>query len=272
MRQDNIKNFQKIVWGFYKKEKRDFPWRRTRNPYFILVSEMMLQQTQVARVEKKYSEFLKIFPTLQELSKAPLSRVLIAWQGLGYNRRALYLHQAAREIVKRYNGKIPRDMKTLQSIKGVGQSTAGGICAFAYNAPVVFIETNIRRIFLYHFFRGKQNISDKELLLFIAKSLDREHPREWYFALMDYGAHLSVLKDNPNKKSKHYAVQSKFKGSKRQIRGKIIRYVIKNKSVSYSMLQNHLKCEGAVLEAIIKQMQKERMVTVKRGKIFLPTM
>lgn len=220
-----IKAFQAQIWAFYAHSGRhNLPWRKTKNPYKILVSEVMLQQTQVSRVVEKYQEFLKKFPSTETLANAPLSEVLSVWQGMGYNRRALALKKMAEKITGEYKGKIPKARAILESLPGVGPYTAGAVRAFAFNEPEVFIETNIRRIFIHHFFKDKEGISDKEILSLVEMTLDTKNPREWYYALMDYGAHLpKVAKKNSNTQSKHYTKQSTFKGSLRELRGRIIR-------------------------------------------------
>ena len=227
-----IKSFRTLVWNFYRKEGRhNLPWRKTKTPYKILVSEIMLQQTQVARVLEKYPKFLKKFPTITALANAPLTEVLTIWQGMGYNRRALALHRLAKEIVTAHKGKIPHTRNELEALPGIGPYTAGAIRAFAFNEPEVFIETNIRRVFIHHFFShqlGNETsklVGDKEILPFVEKTLDTKNPREWYFALMDYGAHLPKIIKNPNTKSAHYLKQKKFEGSHRQLRGRALKYL-----------------------------------------------
>lgn len=220
-----IKTFQDQIWAFYRVSGRhNMPWRKTRNPYKILVSEVMLQQTQVARVLEKYPEFLRKFPTVESLANSSLSDVLRVWQGMGYNRRAKYLREAAQKIVSDHNSKVPSDEPKLRALPGIGHYTANAILAFAHNEPRVFIETNIRRIFIHHFFKDRSEVTDAEILPFVEKTLDTNNPREWYYALMDYGSHLpKVAQSNSNTQSKHYAKQSTFKGSLRELRGKIIR-------------------------------------------------
>lgn len=224
-----IQAFQAQIWAFYGHSGRhNLPWRKTKNPYKILVSEVMLQQTQVSRVLEKYPQFLKKFPTVDTLAKASLSEVLKVWQGMGYNRRALALKRMAEQILNVHKGKIPRSRSELESLPGVGPYTAGAVRAFAFNEAEVFIETNIRRIFIHHFFQlGNETsklVSDKEISPLVEATLDTKNPREWYYALMDYGAHLpKVARKNSNTQSKHYTKQSKFTGSLRELRGKIIR-------------------------------------------------
>jgi A/G-specific adenine glycosylase len=224
--QEKIMSFQKHILDYYAIHGRMFVWRQTYNPYHILVSEIMLQQTQTDRVIKKYEAFIAAFPTLHELAAASLHSVLILWQGLGYNRRCLALHKAAQILVEKYGGSIPSCPEKLQELPGIGAYTAGAICAFAYNKPVVFIETNIRTVFIHYFFVNRENVKDAEIMPFIEKTLYTHDPRLWYYALMDYGAMLKKQIKNPNTRSAHYVVQSKFEGSDRQVRGAMLRLLL----------------------------------------------
>ncbi len=206
-----------------------------------MVSEIMLQQTQVDRVKPYYDRFIKQFPTIRALARAEQSDVLRAWSGLGYNRRALNLYRLAQIVVKKYKGKLPSDPVLLDELPGIGKGTAGSIAAFVFNKPVAFIETNIRRVFIHHFHgineprnstkirtKSEKKISDSEILPLVEKTLDKKNPREWYYALMDYGAHLAYKVKNPNQRSKHYSKQSKFEGSNRQLRGRLLRFLLAN--------------------------------------------
>ncbi|HVU06613.1 MAG TPA: A/G-specific adenine glycosylase [Candidatus Paceibacterota bacterium] len=226
--------FKSLVMDYFRKSGRhDLPWRDLpadsngfRDPYRIFVSEMMLQQTQVSRVLKRYDEFLKEFPDAEALAGATAAQVLRAWQGLGYNRRALLLKRAAESVVRDHNGAFPRGADELESLPGIGQSTRGAILAFAYGIPSVFIETNIRAVFLHCFFKDKKKVPDAKILPLIEETLDRKDPRSWYYALMDYGAHLKQTLPNPSRRSKHHVKQSAFKGSNREIRAAIVRFVL----------------------------------------------
>lgn len=190
----------------------------------MLLSEYMLQQTQVSRVIPKFEMFLKMAPDFKTLADLPQKKLLTLWQGLGYNSRALRLQHAAKEVMTQHRGILPKDKRALISLPGIGPYTAGAIRVFAWNLSDIFIETNIRRVFIYEFFTDKKNVSDKEIIPLIEQTLPKENPRAWYEALMDYGATLpKILKRNPNTKSKHYAKQSKFSGSDRQLRGEILR-------------------------------------------------
>jgi A/G-specific adenine glycosylase len=232
---DTVK-FQQTIMEYYDQHGRhDLPWRQPESdgsfdPYKILVSEIMLQQTQVARVMPKYAEFLADFPDVKALARSSLGEVLIAWSGLGYNRRAKYLLQAAQMIVTDFGGTFPSGLKELEELPGVGPNTAGAIAVYAYNLPEIFIETNIRTVFIHHFFSANgqalSNISDAEIRNLVGETLDRNKPRVWYWALMDYGNFLKRYVGNLNQASKIYAKQSKFEGSRRQLRGAVIRILI----------------------------------------------
>jgi len=226
MAADRQHEFLETLWDFYARNGRDLPWRQPEpdgsfDPYKIMVSELMLQQTQVPRVLQKYHEFLQRFPTVQALKRADLGDVLRTWQGLGYNRRAKFLHEAAKLVYKL--NYFPDTFDDLVKLPGVGVNTAGAILAYAYNQPAVFIETNVRTVYIHHFFADAADIPDKAIRELLDQTLDLENPREFYWALMDYGSHLKATVGNLNKASKHYARQSKFDGSRRQVRGQIIR-------------------------------------------------
>lgn len=184
---------------------------------------MMLQQTQVPRVVGKYQEFLTAFPTVSSLARAPLADVLRVWSGLGYNRRAKYLHDAAKAVVESYAGKMPEEYATLRKLPGIGDYTAKAVRVFAFNEPEVLVETNVRSVFLHHFFPRSKQVNDKLLLPLVTAALQGQDARIFYSALMDYGSHLKQMHPNPSRRSKHHVKQSEFKGSLRQMRGAILR-------------------------------------------------
>lgn len=217
---------QQAILEYYQKNARVFPWRETTDPWEILVSEVMLQQTQADRVEARFLPFLERFPTPEVLASTSQADLLLAWQGMGYNRRALNLQRAATHIVEVWNGEIPEDPEQLRELPGIGPNTAAAICVYAFNRPEVYIETNIRRIFIHHFFGDTEGVSDIELLPLVEEHLWRENPRIWYSALMDYGTMLKRSTPNPNRRSKHYSRQSKFSGSRREVRGKILKHLL----------------------------------------------
>ncbi len=217
-----ITAFRKSVWNYYRKEGRhDLPWRKTRNPYRILVSEVMLQQTQVPRVIEKYKAFLTAFPTVRALADASLSDVLKVWSGLGYNRRGKYLHDAAKKTIAEFGGSLK--LATAHPLPGVGPYTRAAVRVFAFNEPRTMIETNIRAVYIHHFFPDMKSIPDRDLIPLIEAAADGQDPRAWHWALMDYGVHLKKLHNNPTRKSDNYVMQSKFIGSLREVRGAILK-------------------------------------------------
>lgn len=262
-----IKRFKNIIWEHYNANKRDFAWRSTSDPYHILVSEIMLQQTQTQRVSGKYAAFLEKFPTLIDLANAPLADLLFMWQGLGYNRRAKSLHAACKAIVQTHNGIFPNSPEELIKLPGIGPYTSGAVCTFAFNKPHVFIETNIRAVFIHFFFQHKTEIHDKELYPFIKETVDQKNPREWYYALMDYGVLLKKNMHNPARKSAHHAVQSKFEGSDRQIRGAVIRLLTEYVALSYENIILNIGKEEERIKKILYQLCKEEMI-LKHNDLF----
>ena len=225
-----------MIWSNYRREGRKFPWRETRDPYHILVSEFMLQQTQTERVLARYGTFLDRFPTVHALAAAELRDVLELWQGLGYNRRARFLHATARIIVAQHGGRLPSDTDVLETLPGIGPGTAGALAAFSYGRAVPFIETNIRRVFLHFFFPSREAVPDRDLFPLIRRTIDEENPREWYYALMDYGVYLRSQFPNANRRSAHYVRQSTFEGSNRQVRGAVVRELARRPTATVSEL------------------------------------
>jgi A/G-specific adenine glycosylase len=264
------KKFTKIVWDFYSAQGRhDLPWRQTHDPYAILVSEVMLQQTQVERVIPKYTAFLQRFPKVEMLAIAPLGEVLTLWQGLGYNRRAKSLQACAQEVVMHYNGVFPQTEVALRALPGIGPYTASAVLAFAFNIPSPLIETNVRTVYIHHFFPDATDVSDALLLPHITATLDSEKPRDWYYALMDYGSYLKREHGNNGSRSKHYTVQSKFKGSDRQVRGAILRALVNERgSLSEASLQKKLRTEGITndlqFDAQLAKLAKEGLIEQKK--------
>ena len=250
--------FRSRVLEFYRKHSRDLPWRCTTDPYRILVSEVMLQQTQVSRVMGKYQEFLNLYPDFSALAQASLGEILCAWQGLGYNRRAKSLKLCAERVMNVYNGVLPDDIENLLTFPGVGVATAAAVIVYAHNRPLVFIETNVRRVFIHCFFRGTEKITDSELRPLVTQALDQEHPREWYYALMDLGTHLASAVPNPNRKSTRYRKQSRFEGSDRQIRGRVLRLLAPGRTLSRAAIAaSCADCDEVRLDAILASLEKE---------------
>ena len=222
---------------------RDLPWRRTTDPYGILVSEVMLQQTQVVRVDGRWQRWLERFPTVDALASASTADVLEEWQGMGYNRRALSLLAAAR-AVSECGGLIPSEEAALRALPGIGPATAAGVRAFAFNLPGVYLETNVRAVFLHELFPGQDGVSDRELMPLVkACCPSGEHaddtPRSWYYALLDYGAHLKKTEVNPSRRSAGHVRQSRFEGSRRQKRAELVRLLLAHPEGATSELLAH---------------------------------
>lgn len=259
MKRAEIDDFRSAVWAYYKERARtNLPWRKTKDPYKILVSEVMLQQTQVPRVIDKYKEFLNLFPTVHVLANARLSDVLKAWNGLGYNRRAKYLHEAAQAIAHQYGGSV-KDATSAKKLPGVGPYTKAAVRIFAFNEPHTVIETNVRAAYIHHFFPDKEHVYDKEIVPYIEKAAEGQDPREWHWALMDYGVYIKKTHQNPARKSKSYARQSKFEGSMRQVRGAILRALHEGKSIQ------ELLYDQKRMKAALESLQKDGLIA-KQGK------
>lgn len=262
-----IDNFRAFIWHFYQQNGRTFMWRNIEDPYKVVVSEIMLQQTQTYRVEPKYEQFIAAFPTFHALASATKHDVLSAWQGLGYNRRGAYLHQIAQKVMAEYKGQLPDNPDILVTFPGIGPATASSICAFAFNRPTIFIETNIRAVFIHSFFKDQETVTDKELMPLIEACVDQENPREWYYALMDYGVYLKANTTNPSRKSAHYARQSKFEGSDRQIRGQIIRALTRQNHLELDALKNEINPVDERFERALQQLIGEKLINVHNGII-----
>lgn len=205
---------------------RELPWRGLDDAWAVLVSEVMLQQTQVARVTGFWQRFMAAFPTSDALASAGTSDVLAMWQGLGYNRRALALKAAADICARDFAGMLPESYEGLLALPGVGPATAAGVTAFARQKPCVYLETNVRTVFLHELFPDREGVADKELVPLVAATCPSRDPRSWYYALLDYGAHLKATTANPSRRSAHHVRQSAFEGSRRQKRAWMVRQVL----------------------------------------------
>jgi len=219
----NPKEFRQLLRQKGEELYRDMPWRQDTRPYYVQVSELMLQQTQVARVIPKFEAFIASFPDEKILAQASLAEVLKQWQGLGYNRRARYLHETAKMIQREFNGVFPRSEVDLLKLPGIGRNTAGAIRAYAFNEPAIFVETNIRTVYIHHFFADDFDVSDAQIIEKLKMTIDHENPRKFYQNLMDYGTYLKNNGIKNITQSKHYKKQTALKGSLREMRGEIIR-------------------------------------------------
>lgn len=264
----SIDQFVERVWiEGDRHERHGLPWRYRDDPYQVYVSEAMLQQTQVARVMNFWPRFMQMFPTIDALASADVSDVLGAWQGLGYNRRALALKRAADECSANNKGRMPDTYEGLLELPGVGAATAAGIVAFAYNRPSVYIETNVRSVFIHQFFPDGEKVSDKLLHPLVEQTCSRENPRGWYYALLDWGAHLKSTGVNPSRRSAHYSRQGAFEGSRRQKRAFLLREVLGNPGISIEAAKQALDqaeisagreaVDAHLFEAIVSEMVYE---------------
>lgn len=265
----DVERFQSIILGYFRRHGRDFPWRETADPYAILVSEVMLQQTQTSRVVPKYEEFLEAFPTVTDLAAASLADVLRHWQGLGYNRRAKYLKACAEAVAGEHDGEFPRSRDALMKLPGIGVYTSGAMCAFAFRQPVVFIDTNIRRVYLHFCFAETDGVHDREILPVLEETLFRPDPRTWYHALMDYGAMLGRSFPNANRRSVHYTRQSAFENSNRQIRGRILTALAGGPS-PYQSLVEDLPFDRERVSDALDGLEAEGMIVRDASSVSLP--
>ncbi len=287
-----IEKMQTDVWAFYEERGRSgLLWRRSVTPYQVVVSEIMLQQTQVARVEEYFRSWMKKFPNWQALANAALREVLLSWQGLGYNRRGKYLHDIAKVVDQEYQGILPKDPKDLEALPGIGPYTRGAIRAFAFNEMDLFLETNIRTVLLYHLYPGKggptsrrsgttevsrtleRRVDEKELLEVLRRYIAQDqraqnNPREFYYALMDYGAYLKKEVGNLNKQSKTYTKQSRFEGSRRELRAHILRYVLHHGPISEQKILDQSNRDSELVQELLGELVKEGSVAKKRDRYF----
>lgn len=262
-----MNTFINTVWDYYKSNKRIFPWRETSNPYHIFVSEIMLQQTQANRVIPFYTRFISRFLSIYQLANSTFSDIVRVWKGLGYNRRATYIHESAKIIVKKNKGIIPKDCTILDSLPGIGPNTACSIITFSYNIPTVFIETNIRTVYIHHFFDDAKNcVSDKGILTLVKETLDKSNPREWYWALMDYGSFLKKQYPHLLQKSNTYEKQRPFVGSQREVRGKIVDLLIRKTCLNITEMKKHIRTKHDIDE-IIHTMAKEKIIKITKGSV-----
>ncbi|MEN9327513.1 MAG: hypothetical protein RI947_321 [Candidatus Parcubacteria bacterium] len=268
--QSQIAEFRKKIYDYYKQHKRPMPWRNCDNPYYVVISELMLQQTQVPRVLQKFPEFITALPDFSALAQASMKDVITQWQGMGYNRRAKYLKQIAEKVVGEYGGILPSDPSILETFPGIGPATAGSIAAFAYDTPTIFIETNIRRVHLHFFFPDRKDVHDKEIKQVVEQTLDTKQPREWYYALMDYGTMMMKSLDNPNKRSKHYSLQSRFEGSDRQIRGRVLKVLVSQQNATKDQFLRLLQDEEERVSQILDKMEQEGMIVWDKIRYRLP--
>ncbi len=257
--------FRKIIYTYYKRNAREFPWRINPTPYRVFVSEIMLQQTQADRVAEKFGAFVETFPDFNALAAAPFSEVLALWHGLGYNRRALALVKGAAAITAEFDGVLPSRREDLMALPGIGPATASSILAYAFNLPEVFIETNIRTVFIHFFFPGREKVTDDEILPLAGRALDRRNPRRWYNALMDYGVMLKKTRPNPGRRSAAYKKQSPFKNSHRRIRGAVLKEFVERPVLGPDEVSRAVGIDRKAATDVLDELRAEGFI-VREGR------
>ncbi len=262
-----IQGFRRKILSFYKKSRRNLPWRNTTDQYHILISEFMLQQTQVRRVIIHFERWIKTWPTIYHLAAAKKEAVLREWMGLGYNNRALYLHETAKRIVSSYGGDVLRAMQSYQDLPGIGPYTAHAVLIFASNADIAAVDTNIRRIIIHEFHLKKCSPAKLQELAQIC--LPKGRSRDWHNALMDYG---SLVMTSRRSGIPALTKQGKFEGSDRQWRAKILRRLL-NQSLEQQELYLSTKtpCLSGMkrFRGIVNKMIKEEILETKKGRVIL---
>lgn len=259
------------VWTQGRTLYRDLPWRNTRDPYAIWISEVMLQQTQVSRVEGRWQRWIERFPNVEALAQAPLADVLGEWQGMGYNSRAKRLQACAQQICRDHGAVMPSNYKELVALPGIGPATAAGIRAFAFDEPGVYLETNVRTVFIHELFPNEEKVDDKQLVPLVEAACPAagEDVRGWYYALLDYGAYLKKIHPNPSRRSKQHTKQSKFEGSHRQKRAFVLRCVlagpkqtrqIADELDAFELGEGRAAVHPDELASILAELQQEGMI------------
>ena len=256
----DVAEFRELIWQSSRTQYRAMPWRDEPTFYYVLVSEIMLQQTQVPRVLIKFAEFIEVFPTVETLAAAALADVLRVWSGLGYNRRAKFLLEAARYVVA--SGQ-PKSVKELTRLPGVGVNTAAAIMNYVYGIATPFIETNIRTVYIHHFFADRVDVSDTEILELVERTIDTEHPRQWFWALMDCGTFLKARHGARLQQNKHYRRQAPLKGSIREVRGQIVKELTRQ-PLSESSLRVATNADDRFTKAL-SGLLSDRLVENKNG-------
>lgn len=263
-----IKTFQEKILSWYGINKRDLPWRRTRNPYHILISEVMAQQTQLRRVIPKYLGWLERFPTIERLAAASSRDVLTMWSGLGYNRRALYLQEAAKEIVETFQEKFPKEIETLKKLPGIGEYTANAIACFAFDEQVAVVDTNVKKVILTQILKEPQaTMSDKEIYYIARQLLPVGLAYEWNQALMDYATAQLKKEKVPIPKQSH------FKTSDRYYRGQIVKLLIKHHQLQrqhvFNLLDKQKDFSYERFESIVNGLKKDRLLMQRDDNLII---
>jgi len=259
-----IEEFREAVISHYRRQGREFPWRFA-DPWGVMVSEFMLQQTRTERVIPYWENWMKIWPRPEDLADASMEEALREWSGLGYNRRCRCLKDSAAIIAGENGGTVPETPQALLLLPGVGPYISSAVACFAYNYPAVFIETNIRSAVIHCFFPGRNDVRDSEIIPILEAALNHNDPRAWYYALMDYGAFLKKTTTNPSRRSAHYTRQSPFNGSLRQARGRVIKALVSKGRCSAEELKLTSGLEDEKLYDVLEKLKKESFVAEDGG-------
>jgi A/G-specific adenine glycosylase len=225
----------------------------------------MLQQTQVARVAITFPMFLELFPDFERLAASETRELLQAWQGMGYNRRALNLRAAAQKICEHHGGKLPKDPVQLRLLPGIGNYTAHSIPVFAFNEPQPVIETNIRSVMIHFFCKGREQVAESEISSLVLTTVDHKQPRNWFNALMDLGSEIKRNDPSINKRVAAYKQQSKFNGSKRQVRGQVLTLLTKQHTASRAVLLKLINSEKYSVIDVANDLVAEGFLSYERG-------
>lgn len=282
---------QARLLSWYKQNGRDLPWRQTKDPYKILISEIMLQQTQVDRVISKYVTWLRELPDFASLAKAPRRAVLRAWSGLGYNNRAVRLHTLAKLLVEQHDAQLPDEEQELRKLPGIGPYTAGAIMVFAHNKPGTCVDVNIDRIIKrIYFFKTQTKITKNDVEEKFLHSFPAGHARDWGNCLMDFGSRICTPTkprcnecpiftsckskgERPDEQSlRKKKRQAPFLHSNRWWRGQILKALLQNESLSHKALrqkvipdkENGTRWRGEKFHNALKQLKQDGLIAGKK--------
>ncbi len=260
-----IIDFQAKILSWYSANKRELPWRKSRDPYRILLSEIMLQQTQVSRVIPKYEAWLRALPTIDHLAKATTADVLSLWSGLGYNRRALFLQKAAKTIVFDHKGIWPQSVAELKNLPGIGEYTARAVACFAFDEQVAVVDTNVKKVIAVELFAGVLP-EDKTISKIADALLPHGKAYDWNQGLMDYASTMLKKEKIPIPR------QSTFKGSRRYYRGKIIKLLLERREIEEHEIISVIsdaKANAEHIQSILTDLKREGFILQKNEKIMI---
>ena len=273
-----MENIAPALLEWFYKNQRILPFRTDPSPYHVWLSEIMLQQTRVSAALPYYERFLAALPDIPALAGCEEEKLHKLWEGLGYYSRVRNLQKAAKIVCAQYGGQLPADYNALLALPGIGPSTSAGVRIFAFRQPDMYLETNVRAVFIHELFPGRESVADKELVSLVEATCPQDaRVRAWYYALLDYGAYLKKTMPNPTRRSKHYTRQSKFEGSHRQKRAYLLRRVIDDALSTEDLARDLAQSERASgrqepsveeVRAILDELEREGFV-MRRGDAWL---